>query len=255
MSRLENKVAIVTGASSGVGLETAKLFAKEGAKVVLVARRYEILEQLASEIKSAGGEATAVACDLRDAEQVKNAVDKCVELYGKVDILANVAGVNAYDMETIEKTADLAQDSILETNINGYYYMANSVLRYMIPAEYGAIVNVASVAGEYGYGDARYVLSKGAVIAMSKHIAMLFNTKHIRSNTICPATIVTPMIERNLCGEGIDMDLITAMSRHTDSMAEPNMPEDIAQTILFLASDESKNITGQTIVADYGYSL
>lgn len=84
---------------------------------------------------------------------------------------------------------------------------------------------------------------------------MMFNDKNVRSNTICPATIVTPMIERNLTGEGIDMDMLEAMNRHTDSMAAPNMPEDVAYTILFLASDVSKNITGQTIVADYGYSL
>lgn len=256
MNRLEGKVAIITGGNSGVGKATAIRFAKEGAKVVLVARRENKLHEVEEIITADNGTALVVPADISVPANAKRVTASCMEPYGKIDILINCAGVNVPYMTSIDKCVeDEELDRMLDTNTKGTFYMIRESLAYMIPVQYGAIVNMASTSGSHGYGDGRYVASKGAVISITKHTAMMEAGHNIRCNCLCPATIVTPMVAANLRGEGMDMETLNIMQKHSYYEAPVNMPEDIATTLLFLASDESKNITGQAIVCDFGYSL
>ena len=254
--RLKDKAVILTGANSGVGKAVALRFAEEGARLVLCARRKEALQAVADEIAAKGGKAVAVAGDVSKPETSNAVANACMEEYGQIDVLVNCAGVNVPVISSLDKCVEDEQlDWILDINTKGPFYMMRAVLPKMLEAQRGAIVNVASVAGSNGLGDARYAASKGAVIALTKHVAVMSSQKGVRCNAICPATIVTPMIEANMRGEGMDMETLAAMGSHANPNVPVNMPEDIAATLLFLASDESRNITGQAIVCDFGYSL
>lgn len=256
MGRLENKVAIITGANSGVGKATAIRFAEEGAKVVLCARREDALREVATEVETKGGKALCVAGDVALPETAKAVSKACVDTFGKIDILINCAGMVSKMLSSVEKCVDDEEfDRILAVNTKGTFYMIREALPHMLEAKTGSIVNVASVAGSHGTGDARYAASKGAIIALTKHTAVMHSTHGINCNAICPATIVTPMIAANMRGEGMDMETMAAMQNHVAGSVPVNMPENIAATLLFLASDEGKNITGQAIVCDYGYTL
>jgi len=255
-TRLENKTAIITGANSGVGKATAIRFAAEGAEVVLCARREAQLKEVADQISAAAGKVLIVPGDVSKPATARAVVNACMEKYGKIDILVNCAGVNVPVISSLDKCVEDEQlDWILDINTKGPFYMMREVLPKMHEAKQGAIINVASVAGSHGLGDARYVASKGAVIALTKHVAVMNSGRGIRCNAICPATIVTPMIAANMRGEGMDGETLAAMGAHVCEKVPINMPEDIASTLLFLASDEGKNITGQALICDYGYSL
>lgn len=256
MMRLENKVAIITGANSGVGKATAVRFAEEGARVVLCARRAEALEQVAREIEEKGGQALCVPGDIAQPETAKAVTKACAEKFGRIDILINCAGMISKTLSSVEKCRDDEEfDRILSVNAKGPFYMTREALPYMLEAKSGSIVNVASVAGSHGLGDGRYAVSKGAVIALTKHTAIMHSGHGINCNAICPASIVTPMIAENRQGKGMDPETLEAMQRHVALGAPPNQPETIAATLLFLASDEGRNITGQAVVCDYGYTL
>lgn len=256
MGRLENKTAIITGANSGVGRAAAIRFAAEGAKVVLCARREENLRTVAEEVHKQGGEAVCVPGDVALPETAKHVVAACMEQYGSVDVLINCAGMISKMLSSVEKCTDDEEfDRIMAVNAKGAFYMMRAVIPHMLAVKGGSIVNVASVAGSHGLGDARYVASKGAVIALTKHTAIMHSAHNINCNAICPETIITPLISANMRGEGMDSETMEAMNRHSAEGLPVNLPETIASTLLFLASDEGKNITGQIIDCDYGYSL
>lgn len=254
MNRLDGKVAIVTGGNSGVGKATALLFAKEGAKVVISARRQAQLDEVAAQIKAAGGEVTTVVTDISKPEDAKNLIAKTLEAYGKVDILVNNAGVLEEGLKPIDRVLDEDMDRIIDTNTKGTMYCMREASAEMAKAGSGSIVNVASVAGVEGCGGAAYVASKSAVIGVTKHTALRFAGKGVRCNAICPGTIVTPMVA-DMRPDNLDPDMFGAMAAHADLRVQPCMPEDVANIILFFASDESRAITGQIIVSDFGSTL
>lgn len=254
MNRLEGKVAIVTGGNSGVGKATALLLAKEGAKVVISARREAPLLEVASEIKAAGGEVLCVVTDISKPEDAKNLVVKTVEAYGKVDILVNNAGILEEGLKPIDRVLDEDMNRIIDTNTKGTMYCMREASIEMEKAGQGSIINVASVAGAMGCGGAAYVASKAAIIGVTKHTALRFAGKGIRCNAICPGTIVTPMVA-NMRPDNLDPDMFGAMGKHADLRVPPCMPEDVANIICFFASDESRAITGQTIISDFGSTL
>lgn len=254
MGRLENKVAIITGGNSGIGACTAKFFAKEGAKVVISARRTAQLEEIADDIKRAGGEVLAVSCDISDSEQCKNVVEKTIAQFGTVDILVNNAGVVDNDIKAIEKISDETIDSLIDINTKGTLYMAREVSKILMEKKSGSIVNVASVAGYYGCGGAAYSASKAATIGLTKNIAMRGASIGVRCNALCPGTVVTPMTA-NMKRENLDPDMMGSMAKHADLSLPPCMPEEVANAILFLASEEASAITGQIIVIDHGADL
>ena len=254
MGRLENKVAVITGGNSGIGACTAELFAKEGAKVVISARRVEQLEEVAAKIREAGGEVLVVRCDISQKEQCTEVIEKTIQAYGKVDILVNNAGVVDSGLEPIEKVTDDTIDRLIDINAKGTLYMAREAVKVMIEAKNGSIVNVSSVAGYTGGGGVAYVSSKAAVIGMTKNIAMRCAADGVRCNALCPGSVVTPMT-MNMKPEALDMRMMGAMSKHADLKVKPCMAEDVANIICFFASDDSKALTGQIIVSDFGASL
>ena len=257
MKRLEGKVAVITGANSGVGEETAKLFAKEGAKLVICARRVEALEKAKAEIEALGAEVLALPTDISKEADVVKLFEEAVKKFGKVDILVNNAGVLDSDLNSMSRWKEADFDRVVAINQKGTMYVSREAVKYMVENKGGSIVNVASVAGQYGCGGAVYVSTKGAMIGLTKHIAMRYagTETYIRCNAICPGTIVTPMTS-NINFSTIDMGMFGQMSKHADIKGcKPCMPIDVANTILFLASDESKAVTGQIIVNDFGADL
>ena len=211
MGRLEGKVVIVTGGNSGVGAATAVLFAKEGAKVVISARRQAQLEEVAAKIREAGGEVLPVVTDISKPEDAKNLVAKTVEAYGKVDVLVNNAGVLEEGLKPIDRVTDEDMDRILGINTKGTMYCMREALAEMKKANYGSIVNVASVAGVMGCGGAAYVSSKAAIVGVTRHTALRFAGTGIRCNAVCPGSIVTPMVA-NARPENLDPDMFGQMA-------------------------------------------
>ena len=254
MERLQDKVAIITGGNSGVGAATALLFAKEGAKVVITARRQPQLDEVAAKIREAGGEVLPVVSDISKKGDADAVVAKAVEAYGKVDILVNNAGVLEEGLKPIDRVNDDDLDRILDINTKGTMYCMRAATVEMSKNGNGSIVNVASVAGVMGCGGAAYVSSKAAIIGVTKHTALRFAGTGIRCNAVCPGTIVTPMVA-GMNPANMDADMFGQMAKHSDLKVSPCMPEDVANILLFLASDESRAITGQALVTDFGGTL
>lgn len=254
MRRLEGKVAIITGGNSGIGAKTAELFAKEGAKVVISARREKQLEDVAAGIRAAGGEVLCVTCDISKSDQCAALVEKTLEAYGTVDVLVNNAGVLDSGLFAVEKVSDETIDYLIDINTKGTLYVTRDCAKVMFEKKSGSIVNVASVAGYCGNGGAAYVSSKAAVIGLTKNVAMRGTDAGVRCNAVCPGSVVTPMT-MGLQMDKLDMDMMSVMNKHADNTMKPCMPEEVANVLLFLASDESAAVTGQVMVVDHGANL
>ena len=254
MGRLEGKVAIITGGNSGVGAATAELFAKEGAKVVITARRVPQLEEVAEKIRAAGGEVLPVPCDVSKVEDVEAMVQKVVETYGKIDVLVNNAGVLEAGLKPIDGFEEEDLERVFAINTKGCLYCTRAVVREMMKQNSGSIVNLDSVAGAFGTGGASYVTSKAAVIGITKHTAMRFTGTGIRCNSVNPSTIITPMT-MTTDPASLNPDMMGQMKKHMNLTVPPCMPIDVANVLLFLASDESRAVTGQVLVTDFGATL
>lgn len=254
MNRLADKVAIITGGNSGVGAQAARMFADEGAKVVISARRKDKLDQVAKEIQDADGEVLAVSCDISKPEDCRRLVEETLREFGQIDILVNNAGILEDGMKPIYESTDEDIDRIIDTNLKGTMYMTREVLKEMQEDGQGSIVNIASVAGAMGCGPAAYAASKAGIIGLTKHVAFCFTGTEIRCNVICPGTIETPMTaDQDL--NSLNRQMMKAMRNHLDFSASTASPEDIANIALFLASDESNAMTGQVLISDFGASL
>lgn len=254
MGRLEGKVAIITGGNSGVGAATAELFAKEGAKVVITARRLPQLEEVAEKIRAIGGEVLVVQADVSKSEDAENVVAKTVETFGKVDVLVNNAGVLEAGLKPIDTCTDEDLEWVLGINTKGCLYCTRAAVKEMMKNNVGSIINLDSVAGAFGTGGASYVTSKAAVIGLTKHTALRFTGTGIRCNSVNPSTIVTPMT-MTTDPKSLDPNMMGQMQKHMNLTVQPCMPIDVANILLFLASDESRAITGQVIVSDFGATL
>ena len=253
MNRLEGKVAIVTGGNSGVGAATAAMFAREGAKVVISARRQAQLEEVAAKIRAEGGEVLPVVCDISKHEDAKRLVAETVKTYGKVDVLVNNAGVLDEGLKAIDKVEDDVITRVVDINTKGTMFCIQEAVAQMA-GKGGSIVNVASVAGVMGCGGAAYVASKAAIVGVTKHTALRFAGQGIRCNVVCPGSIATPMTA-GMGADNMDADMFGQMGKHSDLRVGVCMPDDVANILLFLASDESRAITGQAIVSDFGSTL
>lgn len=252
MCNLKGKTAIITGGNSGVGGATAMLFAREGANVVISARRQPALDEVAAKIREEGGSVVTVSADISKDEDCKKLMKTAMDEFGKIDILVNNAGVLDTGLAPVDKFDDVEAQKVISINQIGTMQCIRAALEYM--TEGGSIVNVASVAGVNGGGGAAYVSTKAAIIGITKHTALLLADKYIRCNAICPGTIVTPMT-MNMKPEQLDMRMMGAMSKHGDLKLKPCMAEDVANIIEFFASDNSKALTGQIVVSDFGASL
>ena len=252
MDRLLGKVAIITGGNSGVGEAAAKPFASEGATVVITARREAALEKVAGEIEAAGGNVFAVSTDISKLGDPERLMELVMEKYGKIDILVNNAGILEEGLKPIDRFTDEDLDRIVETNEKGTMRCMRAATQKMQPG--ASIVNVASVAGVKGCGGAAYVASKAAIVGITRHTALRFQQAGIRCNAICPGNIVTPMTA-GTDPASLDPDMIGAMATHSNLRTPSCTAEDVANIILFFASDESRAITGQAIISDFGSML
>ena len=245
MSRLATKVAIVTGAASGIGLGIAQLFIREGAKVVFS----DINKSGKEAADAAGKKALFIECDISNAESVKNLVAKTLEAFGTIDILVNNAGI--LYLKPISETSDEEWNAIINTNLKGPFLLTREVLAIFEKHGKGKIVNMASIAGIIGYENlSAYCASKGGIIAMTKSLAIEFASKKINVNCICPGAIKTGMTK--VIEENEMMLKQTLMSIPAGRMGDPI---DIANAALYLASDESDYVTGASIVVDGGWSV
>lgn len=252
MKKLENKVAIITGGNAGVGKEIAKLFASEGATVVISARRQQALDEVAKEIGEAGGKVLGVPTDISKIDDVKNLIKTTIDTYGQLDILINNAGVLDQGLNAIDRIDYDDLNKVIDINQKGTMYCMSEALKVMTSG--ASIVNISSVAGQYGAGGAVYVSTKAAIIGVTKHTAMRFAKEKIRCNVICPGSITTSMAA-GLTPDTMDMKMMGAMSAHSDLSLQPCSPLDVAKVALFLASDDAAPLTGQVIVSDYGVDL
>lgn len=252
MGRLDNKIAIVTGGNSGIGLATAALFCKEGAKVIISGRRESENQKAVEEIKSKGGEISAVQADVSTSEGCKKLVDAVIEKYGRIDILVNNAGIADKHMP-ITKCTEEWYDTVCKIDQYSVYYMCKYALAHMEKAGTGSIINISSI-GSQGVAGISYSAAKAAVNSMTKNIAIQFAQTAIRCNAIAPGPTPTAL---NAPGAmtGFDMDFAAATARHLDLSVPEAQAEDQAEAILFFASDASKAITGQILYVDHGTSL
>jgi NAD(P)-dependent dehydrogenase (short-subunit alcohol dehydrogenase family) len=249
MGRLENKVAVVTGASSGMGEAIAKLFASEGASVVAMARRKERLDDLIKEIEAGGGKATAVAGDVTIEEDVQNSIKTAVDEYGKLDIVISNAGLLDQMTPVADVTDDL-WDAVFDVNVKGPMRFFRAAIPLMEEAGGGTFVTVSSLGGiKCGIAGSTYIASKHAVLGLAKSVAYMYADKNIRSNVIAPGAVMTEMGQTSDTSE-------RGMERAQLTMAcMPRMGEasEIAQLALFLASDESSLVNGAVVTADAGW--
>jgi NAD(P)-dependent dehydrogenase (short-subunit alcohol dehydrogenase family) len=187
-------------------------------------------------------------------EDVENLVAETVKAFGKVDVLVNNAGVLEKGLKPIECCSDEDLEWVFSINTKGTLNCTRAVLKDMMKRNSGSIINLDSVAGHFGTGGASYVTSKAAVIGLTKHTALRFTGTGIRCNSVNPSTIITPMT-MTTDPASLDPNMMGQMRKHMNLAVQPCMPQDVANILLFLASDESRAITGQVIVSDFGATL
>ncbi|NMA11469.1 MAG: glucose 1-dehydrogenase [Methanomicrobiales archaeon] len=248
--RLKDKVAIVTGASSGMGAAIAERFAKEGASVVVIARRKERLQSLVDRIAADGGRALAVAGDVTRDEDVENAVKTAVREFGKLDIVVNNAGLLDRFVPVAELDNDL-WNAVLDVNLTGPMRMFRAAIPEMEKTGGGSFVTIASVGGLHGCrAGTAYTASKHGVIGLAKSVAYMYAAKGIRSNVIAPGGVKTEIGAGQPANEGGAAICMTGMNTNP-RMGEA---EEIASVALFLALDEASFVNGATVVADAGWT-
>ncbi len=251
---MNDKVALITGASSGIGRATAEAFAAKGAKVVVAARRPGELASLVSEIEAGGRQATAVMTDVSKAEEVVRMVDHAIESFGRLDYAVNNAGIEGTLASIIDLTED-DWDQVLDINLKGIFLCMKYVAKAMVDCgNGGAIVNVGSVNSFLGFptGSA-YVASKHGMVGLTTSVSAELAPQGIRVNLVCPGFVDTPMHQRarGLLGDEL-YDKVLLPNVH---LRRAGRPEEIARSIVFLCSDEASYITGTTLTPDGGYTL
>jgi len=248
MARLQNKVAIITGAGSGMGREEALLFAREGAKVVATDINESNVAEVVEEIRAAGGEALALKHNVASEEDWTRVVSETIAAYGRVDALVNNAGISLavpmLDLTTAQ------WDKVMDINLKSVFLGMKSVVPHMIENKGGSIVNISSIAGlTGGSGAGPYTASKGAVRLLSKAAAIDYAKSNVRVNSVHPGYIETPMTTDLFANEQM-MQWFLAQT----PLPRLGKPNDVAEAVLFLASDASAFITGIELPVDGGYS-
>ena len=249
--RMKDKVVILTGASSGIGNATALKLASEGAKVTVVARRAERLEELKEKAADLPGEIYPVPGDVSKDEDIAKAVDMTVEKYGRIDVLINNAGI-LDNYLSADSMTDEVWDKVMAVNVTGPMKMIRAAMPVMLKQGKGNIINTSSVGGLFGgKGGMAYVASKHALIGMTKHIGVMFQDKGIRCNAIAPGTIKTEIAGTV---KTPNMDMMQKIVKGFQNFPVVADAEEIANIMLFLASDESSFVNGTTLVADGGWT-
>jgi len=242
--RLKDKVALVTGGARGIGQAIALTFAREGADIVVADVNLEIARKTALEIEGLGRKALALEMDVTSYEKVEEGVNKILDKMGKVDILVNNAGITKDNLLLRMSQADW--DAVINVNLKGTFNCIKAVSRPMIKQRSGRIISIASIIGLMGNpGQANYAASKAGIIALTKTVAKELASRNVNANAVAPGFIQTEMTAK--LPEDIKKKMLEAIP-----LAKLGTPQDVANTCLFLASDESSYITGQVITIDGG---
>ena len=252
--RFQDKVVIVTGATKGIGEACAYEFAKEGAKVAVTDVLNKEGMKVADEINKANGEAIYLELDVSNEKQVAKTMKTVFDRWGKINILVNNAGIAGANAPT-DRISEKEWDKVMEINVKGVFFCTKHAIPYMKKSGSGSIINLSSIYGIVGAPDVPpYHASKGAVREMSKTDAMLYANDKIRVNSVHPGYIWTPMVENHLKAQGISLEEGRKNLAALHPIGHVGEPDDIAFGILYLASDESKFITGEELVIDGGYT-
>ncbi len=246
MRRFEDRVVLITGAASGIGRATAERLAAEGALLFCVDVQREPVEELVATLRGTGTTAEAHVCDVSDDAQVDATVAACVERFGKLDVLCNVAGILRFDHAHEIRTADW--NKVMAVNVNGTFFMCRAALPHLLASK-GNIVNVSSTAALSGQPwAAAYSASKGAVLALTRTLAIDYVKQGVRVNAVCPGDITTPIHNVFALPDGANPKLL----RRVMAPMGRGRPEDVAGVIAMLASDDGAFITGEDVRIDGG---
>jgi len=247
MFSLRDKVAVVTGASQGIGRDTAHALAEAGAKVAVAARNEEKLAELVQEITAKGGEAFAVKMDVADIDQIKSGFKAILEKFGKIDILVNNAAITRDSLAIRMKPDDW--DAVIRTNLTGAHFCIQQVLSPMMKARAGRIINISSVVAESGNsGQANYVAAKAGIIGLTKAIAIEIASRNITVNAVAPGFVESPMT-------AVLPDKVKEELKVRIPLGRMGTGKDVAASIVFLASDEAAYITGHVLDVNGGMYL
>jgi len=248
---MRGKVAIVTGAASGIGRATAELFAVHGTSVVIADRDTDGAEETLEQIKKKGETGLALEVDVSDEAQIKMMVAKTIERFGRLDYACNNAGIEGEQAFTVDCTAENWRN-IITINLEGTWWCMKYEIPEMLKGSGVAIVNISSIAGLLGMaGIPAYVASKHAINGLTKTAALEYADQGVRVNAVCPGAIQTPMIDRFVGEE--DEERQELMAAHP--MGRFGRPEEVAEAVVWLCSEKASYITGQTLAVDGGYTV
>jgi gluconate 5-dehydrogenase len=250
MFDLHGRVAVITGASSGLGLQMATGFAKQGADLVIMARRIERLEKVAEQIRTLGVRCLPIQCDVTDSDAVNKAAEEAIKFYGKVDILVNNAGASK-NAGVLEMT-DEEWDFTLQADLTSVFKVTRAFAKYMVEKRYGRIINIASIYGQVGntaMDTVAYHSSKGGVINFTRAVAAELAKYSITCNTISPG-----YFETELTSDTLKTESFTNFMKASVPLGRYGHEGELNPAAIFLASDESSYITGQNIKVDGGYT-
>ncbi|MDE0885098.1 MAG: SDR family NAD(P)-dependent oxidoreductase [Myxococcota bacterium] len=244
--RFQDRIALVTGAASGIGKASAKAFAREGARVACADISKEKLAETVSEIRQDGGTAIAIELNVADSASASAAVEECIQNFGGLQILANVAGI--LKLEQTHQLSDEDWNRVLGVNLSGTFFMSRAAIPHLLE-EKGSIVNVSSLAGLKGqaYGAA-YCASKAGVVGLTRVMAVEYAQQGLRVNCVCPGAVDTPLIAGFAPPEGFDPDLINRLSL----VPKVTTPDEVAEAIAYLSSPAARSISGVALPIDFG---
>lgn len=244
MDRFDNRVVIVTGGAQGIGAATAKAFADEKAKVVIFDKKKEV-ENILAEITSNGGEGLSFYCDITEREQVEACVDEVIKKFGRIDILVNNAGITRDNL--LFKMTDDDWDSVIETHLKGSFICSRAVQKYMVKQKYGKIILLSSRSALGRRGQVNYSAAKAGIQGMTKTMAIELGPFGINVNAVAPGFIETEMTKKIAERTGVPYEKIKEQVIESNAIKRVGKPEDVANLILFLSSDQAEYITGQVI--------
>lgn len=245
--RLQDKVAVITGAAGGIGLATAEKFAREGAQVIVCDITQASADEAVQKLRGAGGKADGFEVDVTNPAQIQAMYDAVLEKYGRVDVLCNIAGI-VMDAQLI-KMSEEQFDKVIDVNLKGTYNMTRAIVNQMVAQGAGVILNTSSIVGVYGnFGQTNYAASKFGVIGFAKTWAKELGKKGVRANAVCPGFIATPILK------DMPEKVLTSMADKVP-MKRLGEPEEVANLFAFLASDEASYINGAAIEITGGLTL
>jgi NAD(P)-dependent dehydrogenase (short-subunit alcohol dehydrogenase family) len=251
MGRLENKVAWISGATSGIGEAVARLFVREGARVALVGRRLALSKRIAADLEEAGGDALPIACDVSKEAQVRESIRQTAKHFGGLDIIINNAGM--VHIKALHEYTEREWDKVMDVNVKSMFFAVKHAIPHLRRSGRACIVNVGSISSFVGQAlTPVYTTSKHAVAGLTKSIALDYAADGIRCNCVCPGITDTPMLREHLNTQPDPEDALASRLRRVP-MGVALTPHDAAKSILFLSCEDSSGVTGTTLIIDAGY--